>query len=269
MTRFLLSVSALMLLSASAHAQTQGQATNWMNMANDVMNSPTGQQMLQSMTGAKTATTTTTTSASTANNIQASSGLKEALSIGTNNVVSQLGKTGGFSADPKIHIPLPLPLQKMSKTMTRMGMGTMSTDLENRMNEAAEQAMPKAATLFASAIQKMTIQDAQAIVKGPNTAATQYLRKTMGTQLATDMQPVVADQLSQAGAIQAYDAMAGQMPMMGSMAGSMKNSLNSYVANKAVDGIFYYVGQQEAAIRTDPAKQTTALLKNVFGTAAK
>ncbi len=252
MTRLLLTVSAIVLITGHASAQN-----NWMTRANEAMNSPTGQQLIQSMTG----TQTTAVNPNGLTNTQISGGLKEALGIGTQNVVAQLGKTGGFGLDPKIHIPLPASLQRVSNGLNAVGMGSLATDLEAKMNNAAELATPKAKELFVAAIQKMTIKDAQSILSGSNTSATQYLRKTMGEQLSRDMQPIVTKTMAQAGAVQTYDAMAGKLPL----AATMKNTLNSYVTTKATDGIFYYVGQQETAIRTDPAKQTTALLKTVFG----
>ena len=148
--------------------------------------------------------------------------------------------------------------------MTKFGMGGLTADLDTRMNRAAELATPKAGALFVSAIQKMTITDAQTILTGPNDAATQYLRKTMGADLAKQMQPIVEQSLSEAGAVQAYNAVAGQYAKM-PLATSLKTNMNDYVVNKAMDGIFYYVGTEEAAIRANPAKQTTSLLKTVFG----
>jgi hypothetical protein len=195
---------------------------------------------------------------------QIGDGLKQALSLGAKNVVARLSKTGGFNLDPKIHIPLPGPLDKAAGVLKTMGLGSLTTDLDDRMNHAAELAVPKAGALFADAIQKMTLDDARAILNGPPDAATAYLKKTTGTELTKEIQPIISDTLAQAGAVKAYDDVIGKYSQI-PFAGSAKTNLNDYVAQKAMDGIFYYVAKEEAAIRENPAKQTTDLLKTVFG----
>ncbi|MGB0719809.1 MAG: DUF4197 domain-containing protein [Bdellovibrionales bacterium] len=190
-------------------------------------------------------------------------GLKEALEIGTQNVVGQLGVLNGFNADPKIHIPLPSTLQKVDNVLSAVGMNTLTADLETRLNRAAEAATPKAKQYFITAIKNMTFSDAKAILQGPNDAATQYLRRAMGPQIKSDMQPVIQNALAQAGAIQAYDSVMGryaQIPFMP----DVKADLQNYVSDKALDGIFYYVAREEAAIRENPAARTTTLLQKVF-----
>ena len=112
----------------------------------------------------------------------------------------------------------------------------------------------------------MSITDAKNILTGPQDAATQFLRRTMGPGLGQEMQPLIQNALSQAGAIRAYDQVIGQYDQLPFMP-DVKANLNNYVVDKAMDGIFYYVAQEEAAIRTNPAKRTTEILKTVFGAA--
>lgn len=197
-----------------------------------------------------------------------SAGLREALNVGTGIVVGQLGQTNGFNLDPQIRIPLPSSLQKVDSALKAVGMNSLTSDLENRLNRAAELATPKAKSLFLSAIQNMTINDAQQILTGPDNAATQYLRSAMGAQLTSEMQPIITQTLSQAGAMQAYDQVTRQynaVPFMSALGiTDAKTALNDYVSEKALDGIFYYVAKEEAAIRNNPAKRTTELLQKVF-----
>ena len=190
-------------------------------------------------------------------------GLKEALRVGTESVVAQLGKTDGFNADKAIHIPLPGQLATVQKALKAAGYSSLVDDLELKLNRAAEQATPKAKALFVDAIAAMTIQDAQKILNGPDDAATQYFRKAMGPGLAREMEPIVDATLAEAGAVQAYDAMMGQYKALPFMPDA-KADLTDYVVNKGLDGIFHYVAQEEAAIRNNPAKRTTDLLKKVF-----
>jgi len=197
---------------------------------------------------------------------QITSGLKEALNIGSGNVVSQLSKKGGFNLDPKIRIPLPSTLAKVDGALRTVGMAHLTEDLQNRMNGAAEQATGEALSLFLGAIQKMTIADARAILSGQQDAATQYLRQNMGAELSQKIQPIVTTALTQAGAVKAYDNVMGQYAKLPFMP-DVKANMNDYVTQKAMDGIFYYVAKEEAAIRENPAKKTTELLRTVFGSA--
>ncbi|MFK7839474.1 MAG: DUF4197 domain-containing protein [Bdellovibrionales bacterium] len=209
------------------------------------------------------------TSLTSLSNTDIIQGLKEALNIGSTNVVSQLGTLNGFNTDPTIRIPLPDTLSKVDSALSTIGMNTLTSDLETRLNRAAEAATPKAKKLFISAIQNMTIDDARGILNGPNDAATQYLRRAMGPQLLNDIEPIIQSTLQSAGAIQAYDRVIGryeQLPFVSSLVGASKSQLESYVADKTLDGVFYYVAQEEAAIRANPAKRTTEILQKVFGT---
>ena len=190
-------------------------------------------------------------------------GLKQALSIGSQNVVGQLGAANGFNLDPNIRIPLPDQLQRVDRALSAVGMNRLTEDLELRLNRAAEAATPKAKQYFLSAIQNMTINDAKGILTGPQDSATQYLHRTMGTQLAGDIKPIVETTLADAGAVRAYDQVLGQYSQIPFMP-DVKADLNNYVVEKALDGIFYYVAAEEAAIRQNPAARTTELLKKVF-----
>ncbi len=203
-------------------------------------------------------------SASALTSEQIAAGLREALSVGSREVTAQLGQTGGFNLDPQIRIPLPATLAKVHTALSAVGMGGMTSDLETRMNAAAEQAAAQAYPLFVSAIQKMTIADARSILSSQQDAATQYLRKTMGNELAAKINPIVQSTLAQTGAMKAYDGVMGQYAALPFVAGA-KTDLNNYVTAKAMDGIFYYVAQEEAAIRQNPAKRTTEILRTVFG----
>jgi hypothetical protein len=191
-------------------------------------------------------------------------GLKDALRVGSEAVVARLGKTGGFELDPAVHIPLPENLQTVKKALSRIGMAGMFDDLEQKLNQAAEVATPKAKDLFLQAISEMTIDDAKAIYQGPDDAATQYFRQKMGPELAREMGPVVSASLDEVGAVQTYDKIMGQYKSL-PFVPDVKEDLDKYVVEKGVDGIFYYLGKEEAAIRSDPLKQSTTLLKQLFG----
>lgn len=212
----------------------------------------------QHQSSANNATTTLTSA-------QMVAGLKDALNVGTNIVVTQLGKQGGFNLDPKIRIPLPDTMKKIDTALAKIGMNSLTSDLENRMNAAAEMAVPQAKELFIASIRQMTFTDAKQILfSGQQDAATQYLRKTMGTELANRVQPIVTSTLQKTGAVQAYDRVLGQYATL-PFVSDVKTDMNNYVTQKALDGVFFYVAKEEAAIRENPAKRTTEILRTVFG----
>ena len=191
-------------------------------------------------------------------------GLKEALRVGTETVVSNLGQEGGFNLDPQIHIPLPKQLDKARSVLNTLGMDSMLVELESKLNEAAETATPKAKQLFIEAINDMTLDDVMAIYNGPDDAATRYFRSRMSAPLAQEMKPVVDDSLAGVGALELYDSVMkqyGKVPF----APEVDLDMSDYVLEKGMDGIFYYLATEEAAIRNNPAKHTTDLLKSVFG----
>ena len=191
-------------------------------------------------------------------------GLKEALRVGTKTVVAQLGKADGFNRDSAIHIPLPESMRTVQQTLGKMGMAGMLDDLEIRLNRAAEAATPKAKELFVTAIQSMSIDDAKKIYDGPNDAATQYFKKAMTPGLRDAFRPTVDKALSDAGAVKAYDNAMGQYKSV-PMVPDVKADLTNHALDGALSGIFHYVAQEEAAIRTNPAKRTTDVQKKVFG----
>ncbi len=197
-------------------------------------------------------------------NSEIASGLKDALVVGTETVVAQLGQADGFNADPTIHIPLPENLQQVKTALSAIGMSSMMEDLELKLNRAAEAATPPAKELFLTSIEEMTLDDVMGIYNGPEDSATRYFQGKMSDPLAAAMQPIVEQALNQVGAIQSYDAVMGQYDSL-PFVPDVKADLNSYVVNEGMEGIFHYLAEEEAAIRQNPVKRTTDILQKVFG----
>ena len=191
-------------------------------------------------------------------------GLKDALLVGSENVVSQLGSLDGFNLDPAIHIPLPEQFSTVKSVLGRVGMTSLLDDLELKLNRAAEVATPKAKALFGQAISEMTFEDVMNIYNGPEDAATRYFQDKMTPPLAKEMQPVVEQSLAEVGAVQSYDNVMGEYRTI-PFVPDVKADLTTYVVERGMDGIFYYMAKEEAAIRQNPAKRTTELLQKVFG----
>ena len=189
---------------------------------------------------------------------------KQALTIGTDKVVQKLGSPNGFNSDPIIHIPLPNQLRGLKNMFSSAQMARPFDTLELKLNQAAEVATPKAKKLFLQAIKEMTFEDIKKIYKGPKDSATRYFKKKMSFELKKEMRPLVENTLTQVGAINAYEQVIGQYKNL-PFVPDIKKYLTDYTLEKILDGIFYYIAQEESKIRKDPALQTTRLLKKVFG----
>lgn len=191
-------------------------------------------------------------------------GLREALRVGTARVVTRVSRVDGFNGDPNIHIPLPARLARVQTALRRVGAAGLADDLELRLNRAAEAATPQAKAIFWRAVADMTLEDIHGIYRGPDDAATQYFRGKMTPQLLDALRPVVDRQLAAAGAVRAYDRMMGRYRAI-PLVRDVKADLTEYGLQRTLDGMFVYLAREEAAIRRDPAKRTTALLRRVFG----
>ncbi|MEM7403882.1 MAG: DUF4197 domain-containing protein [Pseudomonadota bacterium] len=191
-------------------------------------------------------------------------GLKEALKVGTGSVTGQLGAQDGFNGDPAIRIPLPDSLKSVRKALKPFGMDGLLTDLETRLNRAAEDATPRAKQVFWDAIAAMTLDDARRIYDGPDDAATRYFQSKMSNPLASAWRPVVDRSLADVGAVQAYDNALGEYAKL-PFVPDAKADLTEYVIEKGLSGVFHYLAKEEAAIRNNPVKRSTELLQRVFG----
>ena len=194
----------------------------------------------------------------------ASAGLKDALSQGAKVAVQQLGKPGGFSNDPKVRIELPGNLGKASRTLKMMGMGGQIEQLENSMNQAAEAAVPQAQALLLDAVKNMSVSDAKAILAGGDDSATQYLNESSREKLRSRFLPIVKKATDQVGVARQYNALAGKAGGLGGLGGQY-SSIEGYVTEQALDGLFAVIAEQEAGIRKNPAGAATSLAKKVFG----
>ncbi len=204
--------------------------------------------------------------AATAPNItggEASSGLRLALGKAADSVVGQLGKPGGFANDPRVRIGLPGPLGKLNGLLTMLDGAGVTDNLSGKLNSAAEGAVGKALPLLKGAIAKMTLTDAMGLVTGGPTSATDYFKRTMGSALQTQMTPVVSQSLSGVKAFGALNTFTAKNKLPVGQFGP--NDLTRYVTQKASDGVFYYLGEQEKAIRANPLGTGSALLAKVFG----
>ena len=197
--------------------------------------------------------------------------LKEALAKGAHYAVTNLGRDGGFLNDTQVKIPLPDSLRTVEKTLRKLRQGRLADEFVTTLNRAAEQAVPQAAGVLGDAVSQMTVADARAILTGPDTAATDYFRRTSQTNLHARLLPIVRSATGQTGVTSAYKRMTGTASLGGfgglgaALLGPDLPDLDDYVTRKALDGLFLKIAKQEKLIRANPAARTTELLQQVFG----
>lgn len=193
-------------------------------------------------------------------------GLKEALSKGVKFAVDNLGKEDGFFKNARVKIPLPKNLQKVEKGLRAAGQGKAVDEFILSMNRAAEKAVPVAFDVFVNAIKQMSFDDARKILfSGQDDSATQFFRRTSEETLRQKFRPIVEEFTAEAGVTQKYKNMIGKYPFAKQLLGKEATDLDGYVTQKALDGLFLLVADEEKKIRKDPIGRTSSLLKKVFG----
>lgn len=216
----------------------------------------TAQQVLNSLPNS-----TTTNGGLTTEQIVA--GLKEALTVGTQNGTNQLSAADGFFKNAAVKILMPPEAQKVVSTLQSVGLGSVVDKAVLSMNRAAEDAAKSATPIFVNAIKQMTITDAIGILKGGNQAATNYFKNKTTKALTKAFSPIVNKALQQTDATKYWNDVFTVYNQFST--NKINTDLTAYVTGKAIDGIFYEVGQEEAKIRQDPAARVTDILKKVFG----
>lgn len=190
-------------------------------------------------------------------------GLKEALSKGTDQSTNQLSKVDGFFKNAAIKILLPEEVVKVENTLRNFGLGSVVDNAVLSLNRAAEDASKQAAPIFKNAIRSMSITDALGILKGGRTAATDYLRAKTTADLTTSFKPVIANSLNKVDATKYWSQITTGYNQFSSK--KINTDLAGYVTEKALDGIFLQIAEEEAKIRENPVARTTDILKKVFG----
>lgn len=208
--------------------------------------------------------TGTQTGTSNLSNDEIIKGLKEALVTGTNNSTSFASQLDGYFKNPNIKIPFPPNAKKMETTLRNIGMGAQVDKAILTMNRGAERAAKEAAPIFIDAIKAMTISDGMGILKGGDNAATNYLKGKTTNDLTIKFRPIIEKALQEVQMTKYWTPLVtkyNKIPMVE----KMNPDLNAYVTNKAIEGLFFLVAQEETKIRKDPAARVTDTLKKVFG----
>jgi hypothetical protein len=191
-------------------------------------------------------------------------GLKQALSIGTERAVQEIAQPDGYFGNRAIKILLPESMQKAAEVLGKLGMRRQVDAFILSMNRAAEKAAPQAASIFSAAIRNMSIEDAQQVYRGGETAATEFFKDKTSEQIFSVFKPIISSSMREVGTTALFNNL---MTKYNGIPFVPKTTLDieQYVTAKATDGLFFMVAQEEKKIRTDPAARTTELLKSVFG----
>jgi hypothetical protein len=209
--------------------------------------------------------TETVTSSTELTNSEMITALKEALDKGTRFAVDNLGREGGFLDNSQVRIPMPESLSWVEKSLKSLGQDQLADEFVTTMNRAAEQAVPKAAAIFGEAIRSMSMEDAKAILSGPDDAATSYFRTHTEAALSEKMRPIVTQATEKAGVTSIYKRMMENTGGLSSFISSDAKDVDGYVTSKTLDGLFFMVAEEEKKIRENPLARSTDLMKKVFG----
>jgi len=191
-------------------------------------------------------------------------GVRQALTDGSLAAVARLGVENGYFGNPTVKIPLPPSLQRVERGLRTFGMRREADELVLAMNRAAEAAVPEAKQLLTDAVRKMSVQDAKGILSGGDTAATNYFRRATRTQLTQRFLPIVKRATDRVGLAQQYNSLAEQGAALG-LVKEDEASIERYVTQKAVDGLYFMIGEQEKAFRRDPVGATSSIVRKAFG----
>ncbi len=197
-------------------------------------------------------------------NKQAVAALKTALEKGSRAAVSSLGRADGFFGNARVKIPLPESLRRAEGLMRRFGMGRYADELVLTMNRAAEAAVPEATALLVGAVKKMSVEDAKGILTGGDTAGTAYFRRTTEDQLRVRFLPIVSRATARVQLAEKYNEYADKGVRFGLVSREDAN-LDAYVTQKALDGLFLVMADEERKIRQDPVGSASSIIRKVFG----
>jgi hypothetical protein len=195
---------------------------------------------------------------------EATAGLKAALDKGAASAVTSLGRPDGFWANPKVKIPLPENLQRAKSALKLMGKGREVDELERAVNRAAEEAVPQSKQLLTNAVKTMTVEDAKQILRGGDDSVTQFFKAKTAPQLTERFLPVVSKVTAKSGLAQHYNSLAGQAAQFG-LVKADEATIERYVTQKALDGLFTMIAEEERKIRANPVAAGSDIIRKVFG----
>jgi len=195
-------------------------------------------------------------------------GLRAALDEGVDHAVTDLGREDGFLRNVEVRIPVPEKLQPVERMLRTLGQGPLVEEFQTTMNRAAERAVPEAVEVLVGSIKQMTFADAESILRGHETAATDFFRRTSETNLYQRFLPIVKGATAKTGVTAAYKRMTEHAAVgiiSERVLGGEAADIDGYITGKALDGLFLKIGEQEKLIRENPAERTSEILRKALG----
>lgn len=271
------------VVSSLLFCSTLSYGFNLKSLAEDVVEKVSNTSNSETTTASSTSTSSVPTSNLSSTTI--TSGLKAALKKGVEYAVDELGADGGYLNNAQVSIPLPENLQKVEAAIRKAGGDEVADNLIASMNSAATKAAPETAQIFVDAIEKMSVEDAQMILNGGDSAATDYFKSNTTASLKSMIAPIIEQTMQENKVAGYYDmfnqyyqqygadivensqvmSLAKNLGVDSYIPAASEQNLDDYVADKAINGLFTMIAEKEAAIRSNPVEQTTSLLKQVFG----
>jgi hypothetical protein len=191
------------------------------------------------------------------------SGLKEALNVGTKKAVESVTKVDGYFGNEIIKIIMPDKMKKLATTLGSIGLQKQVDEFVLSMNRAAEKAAPEAMSIFVNAIKEMSFDDAKSILAGSDTAATDYFKSKTSDAISDVFKPIISVTMAEVGVTKTYKVLTDKYSTL-PFVKKESIDLDDYVTSKALDGLFYMLGEEEKKIRTNPAARVSDILKKVF-----
>lgn len=195
---------------------------------------------------------------------EAGGGLKAALEAGSVAAVGKLGVDGGFLNNDAVHIKLPHILEKARPLLEMTGRGEQLDELETAMNHAAEQAVPLAKPLLVNAVKSMTLEDAKAILTGGDTSVTDFFKQKTSAPLAVQFKPIVKNVTDRSKLSGKFNTAMAQATKFG-LASEDQATVEGYVTQRALDGLYLMIGEEEKKIRENPVSYGSKAIAKVFG----
>ncbi len=194
----------------------------------------------------------------------ANSGVKAALEKGVTVAIAKLGVENGFLNNEKVKIGLPGAVEKAMPLLRMTGQGKKLDALQVSMNHAAESAVALAKPLLLDAVKNMSVTDAKNILSGGETSVTDFFRQKTAAPLTVKFLPVVKKITDRNDLSSQYNAVMGKASATGLVA-KEEATVESYVTQRALDGLFTMIAEEEKAIRANPVGTGSAILEKVFG----
>lgn len=204
------------------------------------------------------------TNALNLNQGQIAAGLKEALEKGIDEQVVKLTQVDGFYKNELVKILLPEELQKVDKTLRKLGMSNIADEGIKVLNRAAEEAVKEATPIFVSAVKNITFDDSKQILMGADNAATQYLEKATTSELYSKFSPVIQSNFEKVGADQIWTNIFNTYNAL-PLVKKVNPNLTDYVTQQTMSGVFKMIAVEEQTLRSKTNTRTTKALKDVFG----